>query len=73
MADSTTITLPKDMPLADQVEEVNRQISEWINSLDEPFNDEMDVFQLSKCEQDGENCKYHYIIARDAKSPKRKR
>jgi hypothetical protein len=68
-----TVSLPTTMPLMEQVTEVNRKISEWIDSLDEPFNDELDVFQLTRYERDGNKNRYHYIISRDAKSPKRKR
>ncbi|MFC1883390.1 hypothetical protein ACFL2O_01350 [Thermodesulfobacteriota bacterium] len=73
MPDSMTVSLPSTMPLMEQVTEVNKKISEWINSLEEPFNDELDVFQLMRYERNGNKNCYHYIISRDAKSPKRKR
>ncbi len=62
MSDSTTVKLPKAMPLAKRIEEASKQISEWLENLDSPYNDEKDRLQLTKMESNaGEYC-YHYSI-----------
>jgi hypothetical protein len=39
MLESKTIVLPKRMSVAERIAEANRQISEWIGALEEPYND----------------------------------
>lgn len=73
MPESTSMTLSKAMPLDERILKVNKQLSEWLKSLDKPFNDERDVLQLKKHEQSDKNFIYHYIIERDAISLKRNR
>ena len=73
MIESTTITLPKEMPLTERFSEVNRHIAEWIESLDKPFNYDTDQLQMAKYSSDESEYFYRYIIERDAKSLKRKR
>lgn len=67
MAESITITLPKTMPLTKRVTEVNLQLSEWIESLETPFNVEKDTFQLRKCDRNENEYSYQYIINRDTR------
>jgi hypothetical protein len=67
MAESITITLPKTMPLTKRVSEVNLQLSEWIESLEPPFNVEKDTFQLRKFDQNENEYSYQYIISRDTR------
>ena len=73
MPESTNITLSRAMPLDERILKVNKQLSEWLQSLDKPFNDERDVLQLKKHVQSDKNFTYHYIIERDAISLKRNR
>jgi len=70
MSENTTITLPKAMPLDERISEVSRQILEWIQSLENPFNTETDLVQLTKHENKDDKYSYHYIINRDVKSRK---
>jgi hypothetical protein len=73
MRESTVISLQKKMSLPERISEANRQISEWIKSLEEPFKDEENDIQLKKYEQkDGKHI-YHYIIARNIKIPGKKK
>lgn len=67
MAESITINLPKTMPLTKRVSEVNQRLSEWIVSLDTPFNVEKDTFQLRKCARNEKEFSYQYIISRDTR------
>lgn len=67
MAESITITLPKTMPLTKRVSEVNLQLSEWIETLETPFNIEKDTFQLRKFDQNESEYSYQYIINRDTR------
>ena len=73
MQEATTIKLNKDMPIGKRLQEVNRHISEWIETLDEPFNHETDEFQLVKFNEGKKQYRYKYIIARGVKSLKKKR
>lgn len=67
MSESTTITLPTTMPLRERLSEVNKRLSEWITSLENPFNVERDTFELNKYDRTKEGYCYQYIIQRDAK------
>ena len=73
MPESTTIQLKKSMPIDQRIEEVNRRISEWIETLDEPFNHETDEFQLVSFESGTKQYRYQYAIARGVKSLKKKK
>ncbi len=73
MQESTTITLNKNMPIGQRIEEVNRRISEWIETLDEPFNHETDEFQLIRFDKKSKQYQYKYMIARGVKSLRKKR
>jgi hypothetical protein len=73
MLEFTVISLQKTMPLAERISEANRQISEWIKSLEEPFNDDEDDIQLKEYEQKDGKHVYHYIIARNIKTPRKKK
>jgi hypothetical protein len=73
MQESTVIKLNKDMPITERIEEVNRQISEWIDTLDKPFNHETDEFQLVNFDKESRQYRYKYMIARGVKSLKKKR
>lgn len=73
MYESTTIQLNKDMPIDQRIEEVNRRISEWIETLEEPFDHETDEFQLINFESGTKQYRYKYAIARGVKSLKKKK
>jgi len=73
MQESTVIKLDSDMPLTERIDEVNRKISEWIDTLDQPFNHETDEFQLVNFNKENSQYKYKYMIARGVKSLKKKR
>ena len=73
MPESTTINLNKDMSIGERIEEVNRRISEWIETLDEPFNHDTDEFQLVQFNIKSKHYQYKYTIARGVKSLKKKR
>jgi hypothetical protein len=68
MSDSSVITIPKTMPLHDRISEVSKQISNWLETLQNPFNAKTDAIKLTGQNQDGDNYCYHYSIYRDVKS-----
>ena len=43
MPESKTIAVPKRMHVVERLAEVQRQIAEWMDSLDEPFDKETDM------------------------------
>jgi hypothetical protein len=67
MAESTSIIVPKTMPLSQRISEVNRRLSEWFETLEIPFNVEKDAFHLNKCEKSTNSYRYYYSITRDAR------
>ena len=64
MPEPTIISIPKTMPLTERISEVNRQLSEWLNSLDKGFDCGRDVLRLTRYEQNASKYSYHYIIDR---------
>lgn len=68
MSEYKTIILPKTMPLIERISGVSKEVSGWIKSLEEPFNVNTDVIQLTKCERN-DKYSYHYIIDRAVKGP----
>ena len=63
MAEQRTITLPKTMPLVERISSVSKEISGWLESLEEPFNVEVDMMRLIKYERNS-HYSYHYVIDR---------
>jgi len=63
--ESKTITIPKSVPLTKRISEVNKQISEWLRSLDRHPYIETDDLRLSRCEQNHNRYIYHYEILAD--------
>jgi hypothetical protein len=68
MPESTTIILPKAMPVAQRIPGVSKQISEWLESLEKPFNLEKDALHLAKYEKNAKSYSYHYVLDRNIKS-----
>ena len=62
MSESKTITLPATMPLGDQISEVNKQIVQWLESLDEPLENGADLLRLKKFERKDGKLNFHYEI-----------
>jgi hypothetical protein len=62
MNNSKTVTLPRTMPLTIRISEASRKISEWLRSLDRPFNHETDKLQLTRYERSETAFSYHYSI-----------
>ncbi len=60
--ESTTIALPRNMSLVKRITEVSRRITEWLDSLDHPFNMESDKLQLIKCERSDKEYSYKYSV-----------
>ena len=60
--ESLTINLPKSMPLGNKLAEVSRQISEWLESLEKPFNHK--TLRLKKIDKSDKDYIYHYEIQR---------
>lgn len=58
--ESFTITLPKSMPLGKRLAEVNKQISEWLESLGKAFNHK--TLRLRKIEETDKDYIHHYEI-----------
>jgi len=66
MPEQTTIEVAKNVPLIERISGVSKEISRWLDSLEEPFNVDTDVIQLKKFERN-DNYTYHYIIDREAR------
>ena len=67
MYESTIISIPKKLPLAEQISNVKKKISRWTDSLDKPFDDKTDAVQLTKFDKNKKEFLYQYIIIRDRK------
>jgi hypothetical protein len=67
MAESLIISLPISMPLGGRLSEANKQLSEWLATLDQPFIIWKDELKLTSCQRNGHEYSYHYIIHRDAR------
>lgn len=72
MNESTTITLPRTMPVTERIPGVSKQILEWLESLDRPFNIEKDALHLAKYERNVRNFRYYYVLDRDIKIPRKR-
>lgn len=66
MPEQTTIEIAKGVPLIERISGVSKEITKWLESLDEPFNVDTDVIQLKKFERN-DKYTYHYIIDREAR------
>ncbi|MGD9033652.1 MAG: hypothetical protein PVH02_13365 [Desulfobacteraceae bacterium] len=60
--ESITIALPKTMPRRRRISEASEQISEWLLSLERPFNYKTNMLRLKKFEQTDKEYIYHYEI-----------
>jgi hypothetical protein len=67
MAESLIISLPTSMPLGGRLSEANKQLSEWLASLENPFIIWKDELHLARCQRNGTEYAYHYVIRRDAR------
>ena len=65
MPETKTIVLPKRMPVAERIAEANRQISEWIRSLEKPYNEKSDALYMKDCKSNDTEYKYRYTIERN--------
>ena len=63
MFESKTITLPKDMLLAERISEVASQLSEWLGSLGKLSDADRKSLRLTKCERNTKGYRYHYSIS----------
>jgi hypothetical protein len=68
MPESKTIVLPKGMSVGERIAEANRQISEWIDSLKKPYNEEADALQMKEYKSNDKEYKYRYTIERNVRS-----
>ena len=62
--ESISIPLPKTMPRSKRILEVSKQISEWLKSLESPYNFKTNMLRLNRIEQINEEYVYHYEIHR---------
>ena len=65
MRESQTIVLPKRMSVAERIAEAKRQISEWIDSLEEPYNEKNDALHMKDCKSNETEYKYRYTLERN--------
>jgi hypothetical protein len=66
MPEKRIINLPKGMPLVERISIVGNMISEWINSLEKPFEVGRDIVHLSRYHTNG-GYSYRYDIHRGGK------
>ena len=64
MSESIIVTLPEKMPLVKRISEASRQITEWLESFDMPFNCEKDRLHLTKCEHTDGGYSYRYSVVK---------
>ena len=62
--ESITITIPRKMPRTNRVSEVGKQLSEWLQSLEKPYNFRNNMLRLKKIEQTEKEYIYYYEIQR---------
>ena len=67
MLESVTITVPRKKPPTKRISEVSKQISEWLKSLEKPFDYRTNMLRLKKCELSNNEYIYHYEIHRKVK------
>ena len=72
MPESKTIVVPKRMHVVEQLAEVQRQIAEWMDSLDEPFDAETDALHMRELMRNDTEYEYQYTIERRVRIHKRK-
>lgn len=70
MPESITSTLPKGKLEVEQILLASNRISEWLESLERPFNIEKNELQLTRYDQNNKNYSYHYLDNRTMKDPK---
>jgi hypothetical protein len=63
MSEYKSISVPRALSLSERISWVSKEISGWLESLEEPFDIDMDVMRLTKFERNGKYV-YHYIIDR---------
>lgn len=64
MSESIIVTLPKKMPLVIRISEASKQITEWLQSFDKPFNCEKDRLHLTRCKHTDRGYSYRYSLVR---------
>ena len=62
MSKTITVVLPLKMSLGVRITEVSKKITEWMESLEQPFKIETDKLQLVKCEKGADEYSYQYSI-----------
>ena len=62
--DAKTITLPKTIPLLNRIVHSKKQISEWLTSLERPFDFHTETLRLTKYNGYGKVYTYKYEIIR---------
>jgi len=72
MPESTTISIPKKLPLSERILNAKKKISTWTDSLDKPFDEKADAVQLKKIEKHEEEFRYEYIIVRGVKTSRKR-
>ena len=64
MSESIIVTLPKKMPLERRISEASKQITEWLQSFDTPFNCEKERLHLTGCEHTDRGYSYRYSLVK---------
>jgi len=64
MYEMKTINLPKWMPLSERIAWVSKELSEWLQTLDKPFQRGRDIVYLSSYHANG-YYSYRYQIHRE--------
>ena len=62
MMETITIRLPRKMPLSHQLSEVKRQLSAWLESIEEPFDVEKNRLKLAQFEINAKEYFYSYAV-----------
>ena len=62
MHELTTVTVPRSMPLTTRIAEASKQVSLWLETLEEPFDHERNKLLLTRCDRTPEEFLYHYAV-----------
>jgi hypothetical protein len=63
MVENITIRLPRKMSVSDQLSEVKKQLSAWLQTLERPYDVEKHCLKLSQFQKNATEYRYSYSMA----------
>ena len=62
-----TVAVAKSTPLKEQIVEVSREISEWLQSFGRQSDNVKQTLRLTRVEETADECRYQYSIKTNSK------